>query len=326
MPFAASTPGPGSDPSGSEPDFGSEPDTGPGSASASESGAARSERVRLGGPERRGPSPLRTRLLAGAGALVIAATWVWIVVTQPATLGTDLGYTTLGVLAGYLVGAALIGAAGLPLLTPRLLVLVPGAVALNIVLGQVVGTVPIPLVSLLYLDTIGTVLVGVLGGPLAGATTGVLTNLVWGLLGNPSAIPFAAGSAVVGAVAGWAARSGLARRVWTFVLCGFVGGLGAGVLGAPVAAYVFGGGLGVGTGSLVALLQATGRSMLGAATLQSLLSDPLDKAVTFLLVWAAMRLLPRRALAGMPMPGDRLPRGRRAAPGDPRPPGPRPRE
>jgi energy-coupling factor transport system substrate-specific component len=269
-------------------------------------------RVRLGATEAAAPSPRRTRLLGGAGALVIAATWAWIVLTQPGTLGTDLGYTTLGVLVGYLVGAVLIGAAGLPRLTPRLLVLVPAAVALNIVLGQVVGTVPIPLVSFLYLDTIGTVLVGLLGGPLAGATTGVLTNLVWGLLGNPSAIPFAAGSALVGAVAGWAARSGAARRLWTFVLCGFAAGLGAGILGAPVAAYVFGGGLGVGTGSLVAVLQATGQSMLGATTLQSLLSDPLDKAVTFLLVWAAVRLLPRRATAGLPMPADRLPRRRRA--------------
>ena len=46
----------------------------------------------------------------------------------------------------------------------------PVAIAVNIILGQTVAAaLKIPI----YLDSIGTILVGVLAGPLAGALTGV---------------------------------------------------------------------------------------------------------------------------------------------------------
>ena len=52
----------------------------------------------------------------------------------------------------------------------------PVAIAINIVLGVVVQQVmKLPI----YLDSIGTILVGVLAGPIAGLVTGVLTNLIW---------------------------------------------------------------------------------------------------------------------------------------------------
>jgi energy-coupling factor transport system substrate-specific component len=54
------------------------------------------------------------------------------------------------------------------------LVLIPVAIAMNIAVGQIIYTLKVPL----YLDTIGTVLVGVLAGPWAGALTGLLSNLV----------------------------------------------------------------------------------------------------------------------------------------------------
>ncbi len=58
----------------------------------------------------------------------------------------------------------------------RTLVLMPIAIALNIILGQTVAAaIKLPI----YLDSIGTILVGVLAGPLAGALTGLLSNLLW---------------------------------------------------------------------------------------------------------------------------------------------------
>ena len=58
----------------------------------------------------------------------------------------------------------------------RTIVLIPIAIAINIVLGQTVAAVlKVPI----YLDSIGTVLVGVLAGPIPGLVTGVLTNLIW---------------------------------------------------------------------------------------------------------------------------------------------------
>ncbi|MER3514632.1 MAG: ECF transporter S component, partial [Chloroflexota bacterium] len=47
-------------------------------------------------------------------------------------------------------------------------VMIPVAIAINIAVGQLIFALKIPL----YLDSIGTVLVGVLAGPWAGALTG----------------------------------------------------------------------------------------------------------------------------------------------------------
>ena len=58
----------------------------------------------------------------------------------------------------------------------RTIVLIPIAIAINIILGQ---TVAAALKVPIYLDSIGTILVGVLAGPLAGALTGGLANLIW---------------------------------------------------------------------------------------------------------------------------------------------------
>ncbi|HEX7591760.1 MAG TPA: hypothetical protein VF375_07400, partial [Candidatus Limnocylindrales bacterium] len=60
--------------------------------------------------------------------------------------------------------------------TTRVIVLMPVAIAINIVLGY---TVQSGLKLPIYLDSIGTILVGVLGGPLPGLCTGVLSDLIW---------------------------------------------------------------------------------------------------------------------------------------------------
>src|SRR6476619_8616089 len=58
----------------------------------------------------------------------------------------------------------------------RTIVLIPIAIAINIILGQ---TVSAALKVPIYLDSIGTILVAVLAGPIAGAVTGGLANLIW---------------------------------------------------------------------------------------------------------------------------------------------------
>ena len=60
--------------------------------------------------------------------------------------------------------------------TTRVIVLMPVAIAINIVLGYTVQSV---LKLPIYLDSIGTILVGVLAGPLPAPLTGILTNLIW---------------------------------------------------------------------------------------------------------------------------------------------------
>ncbi len=95
----------------------------------------------------------------------------------------------------------------------RTIVLMPLAIAFNIILGQAVGAaLKIPI----YLDSIGTILVGALAGPIPGALTGFLSNILWTYVVPPPfhsdiAGAFAVVAAVIGLLAGLAGRLAVLR-------------------------------------------------------------------------------------------------------------------
>ncbi len=94
----------------------------------------------------------------------------------------------------------------------RVIVLMPVAIAINIVLGYTVQNV---LKLPIYLDSIGTILVGVLAGPIAGALTGILSNLIWQYapgIGGGTIGPFAIVAGVIGLLAGLWGYVGVYRR------------------------------------------------------------------------------------------------------------------
>jgi energy-coupling factor transport system substrate-specific component len=250
--------------------------------------------------------------------------------------------------------------------TLRVIALMPLAIAINIVLGQ---TVAAALKLPVYLDSIGTILVGVLAGPIAGAATGALGNILWAYVvpppfQYPPAAAFAVVAAVIGIAAGVAGRRGLmrprpnrptgelvvagvliggiilllgwlasvgyqlifdtalnplpstdnqlflvlgyiavllvvaavlgvfallfGRRDLTAayaVVTGVVTGIVAALISAPIAAAVFGGVTGAGTDFLVAAFRQAGVDIYAATTGQGLISDPIDKAITFVIVY-----------------------------------------
>ncbi len=111
--------------------------------------------------------------------------------------------------------------------TTLTLALIPVAIVVNIVVGQIVQNV---LKLPIYLDSIGTVLVAVLAGPLAGALTGALSNILWGILFSvPTIIPFAVTAFAIGLVAGLFALLGWFKRelplAQGLVLIAVIGGI-----------------------------------------------------------------------------------------------------
>jgi hypothetical protein len=263
----------------------------------------------------------------------------------------------------------------------RTLVLMPIAIAINIVLGQTIASVlKIPI----YLDSIGTVLVGVLAGPIPGLATGLLSNLLWTYVlpapfHNDYAAPFAITASFIGLYSGLVAQWGFMRsrpnadwgRValaavivilvlgaigfygfvpfyagadFTFfnpeaqadtlftilayliailiigtivgligllvlrrdlgvafvALAGLVCGILSAIISAPIAAGVFGGVTGSGTDFLVAAFQQAGADLTTAVLKQGLLSDPIDKTVTFFVVFVLLQTLSRRFIARFP--------------------------
>jgi hypothetical protein len=270
--------------------------------------------------------------------------------------------------------------------TLRVVVLMPFAIAINIVLGQTVAAaLKIPI----YLDSIGTVLVGVLAGPIAGAATGALTNILWSYVvpppfQYPPAAAFAVVAAFIGIAAGLAGRYGLMRPrpnrptgellvagvlvgaiiiglAWLAsvgyqlifdteinplpssdnqlflvlgylavllvvaavlgvfallfgrrditaayaVVTGVVTGIVAALISAPIAAGVFGGVTGAGTDFLVAAFRQAGVDIYAATTGQGLISDPIDKATTFVIVYLITVAMAVRLKARFPQ-GEQL--------------------
>jgi hypothetical protein len=268
----------------------------------------------------------------------------------------------------------------------RTIVLIPIAIAINIVLGQTVYAVlKIPV----YLDSIGTVLVGALAGPIPGLLTGALTNLLWTYVmpapfNSPTAAPYFIVAAEIGLLAGLFSRYGFFRSrpntpwptliaggvavaaiflivgVFGFVpfyagqdfvffgdlsaaspfftvmgyaiaigfiaaviglavvllvrrdvgiayasVAGFITGIVSALISAPIYAYLQGGVSGSATDILVAAFQQAGSDLMTAVLQQGLISDPIDKTVTFILVFLILQVLSRRFVARFPQ-GERI--------------------
>jgi hypothetical protein len=95
----------------------------------------------------------------------------------------------------------------------RTYLLMAVGIGVNVILGQTVASaLKIPI----YLDSIGTILVGVLCGPIAGALTGGLGNILWSYVIPPPfqyqpAAAFAITAVAIGVIAGLAGRAGFLR-------------------------------------------------------------------------------------------------------------------
>jgi hypothetical protein len=266
----------------------------------------------------------------------------------------------------------------------RTLALMPVAIAINIILGAAVANaLKIPI----YLDSIGTILVGALAGPIPGALTGFVANLLWQYIIPPPfqgavAAPFAIVAAVIGLMAGIFARAGWLRprpdrsmgqlagggavallvvaglalyaysRFYTttfeffnpdntnviftilawliallfvafivgflallfvrrdltvayVIVAGVLTGVVAALISAPISANLFSGVTGAGTDFLVAAFRQAGSDIQAATFQQGLLSDPVDKVVTFFVVYLVLNAMARRTKARFPQ-GERL--------------------
>lgn len=176
-------------------------------------------------------------------------------------------------------------------------VLIPVAIGINIAVGQIVVTLKLPV----YLDSIGTVLVGIICGPWAGALTGALSNTVWGLF-NPDSLPWWPVALFIGLVAGLCANAGLFKNWWKVIVSGFLIALTAAIASTPIAVYLYGGITASGSSFITAYLLQTGQGVVSAVLSTGFLVEPVDKISTAMLAFAIVQGLSKRLLARFPRP------------------------
>ncbi len=175
-------------------------------------------------------------------------------------------------------------------------VLIAVAIVLNIVVGQLVSLLKLPI----FLDSIGTVLVGVLAGPWAGGLTGLLTNLIWGVISSPVAAAFAPVAMVIGIAAGLCARYGLFRTWWLAIISGVIITVFNSIVAVPIRLYMFGGITGSGADFFTAYMLALGNDLFGSVVVMVFTSNLLDKVVTALIAWGVVKAMPERTTARFP--------------------------
>ena len=182
-------------------------------------------------------------------------------------------------------------------MTLRDLVLIRLGVAVNLVVGQIVAALLLPV----FLDAVGTILIAALVGPRAAIVTGLTSQVLAAVLsGNFSWLPFGIIQVIIAVYAWVAARAGAFRSLYTAIPAGFLLGAIAGGTAAPIAYFVFGGATAGGVTAVTTVLRGIGVPLPIAVGVSSIGTDLLDKSLAFAMVALILRTLPSHLAARFP--------------------------
>ena len=171
------------------------------------------------------------------------------------------------------------------------LLLIPIAVAVNVVGGQLATRLMLPF----YLDTMGTILAGMLCGPWVGAVVGLVTNLIIGIT-DPVFLPFTIVNVAVGLVTGICARRKGFSTWWRWLISILCMAAASIVTAVPVSVLVFGGMTGTATSLITATLMASGQGIWEAVFSTELIFTCLDRLIAILLTYLVIKVMPVRTL------------------------------
>jgi energy-coupling factor transport system substrate-specific component len=179
-------------------------------------------------------------------------------------------------------------------------------VALNVGLGSTANLIKLPI----YLDAIGTIACALLAGQLGwrgfllSALVGTISFTISGLLLTPAVLWFIPTQVAIAAYAFYVARPVLKNKlgssslhlstIWQVIMLGIGLGIVAGVISAPIIAYVFGGITGSGPSVIVALLLKAGTNLMNSVLASGLASEPIDKTVQLAAAVILVRATPAR--------------------------------
>ncbi|MDR3645794.1 MAG: ECF transporter S component [Clostridia bacterium] len=172
------------------------------------------------------------------------------------------------------------------------LLLIPVAVAINIVGGQIVAALKLPI----YLDSVGTILIAILAGPWLGALTGLLSNSINAIF-DPTFFPYVIVSIVLGLVAGFLASKKMFTKIWKVAVSGVILALCATIVSSPITAFFFGGVTGSGSTFITAALMATGQNLIQSVLTSSIIADLCDKVLSVFICFFIIKSISSRYLS-----------------------------
>lgn len=175
-----------------------------------------------------------------------------------------------------------------------------GMVLLNYVLSGLMGVLKLPL----FMDNVGTLLASALGGYLPGIFVGYANNII-NMFSDPTNAYYVVLSTMIAACGAWFGRKGyfdrFGRALLTIPVFAFIGG----VLGSILTYLLYGFGMGEGISAPFAkeLLESGTLNVFSAQMISDVVIDLIDKAITVLLVFIILKLIPKKAKPGLWLTG-----------------------
>ena len=161
-------------------------------------------------------------------------------------------------------------------------------VLLNLLLGHIVSKMGLPL----YLDTVGTVIVAILGGYLPGAMVGFVTNIIKSV-SDPSSLYYGVLNVMIAVTASYMARRGYFKKWYKTIISIIAFTLIGGGIGALIPWYLDS--ITFDSESLSGVLYNTGLfNQFFSHLFSSLIMDLPDKTATVLLAVIVTYLLPKK--------------------------------
>lgn len=177
--------------------------------------------------------------------------------------------------------------------SPFGITMIPLMIAINVVAGYLAAGTPV------WMDTIGSMLAGLILGPFNALVVGALTNIFKFLTFDPYALPYAIVNAAIGLVAGlfaitgWVKQEKTPNQIIRVLIASIILALVATFTSTPLNVVLWGGTTGKPWVDLIfAGFLASGWDVFTSSLTAEFISDIVDKTLGFFISWIIYLQLP----------------------------------
>lgn len=176
------------------------------------------------------------------------------------------------------------------------LAMIPICIAINFVGAQIANALKLPM----YLDVIGTIMMGAICGPVPGIVLGALSSLI-NSIGAPASIAYIPVTVAYGWLAGLLAKKGWMKTVPKVIVTGIILAAVGVALSTPITAFLYGGITGTGQSVIIIAMQAMGIGLVPATIVSGLITEIADKLISVFIVFIVGKALSDRQLSKFPL-------------------------
>lgn len=180
--------------------------------------------------------------------------------------------------------------------------LIPVGIAVNVVGGQLALLLKLPI----WLDGIGTILIGGICGLVPGLIVAAITQLI-NAISLPTVLPYMIVGFAMAAMGTYFSKKGFFLSFKKSVLLGILVAVVTTVMSVPMDIILFGGFMGDGNSILAAGLMTLGLSIPSAVAISSFAFGLVDKTLSVLVCYFIIKSMSLRFLAKLPMSAYILP-------------------